>query len=61
MEAGGRDVDVEEISYQLKIVIKIEQEASMSKVRRYLTQVQRTFIEDERFRSLMVYYDVDPT
>lgn len=44
-----------------KIVIKIEQEASMSKVRRYLTQVQRTFIEDERFRSLMVYYDVDPT
>ena len=44
-----------------KIVIKIEQEASMSKVRRYLTQVQRTLIEDERFRSLMVYYDVDPT
>ena len=44
-----------------KIVIKIEQEASMSKVRRYLTQVQRTLIEDEHFRSLMVYYDVDPT
>lgn len=44
-----------------KIVIKIEQEASMSKVRRYLTQVQRTLIEDERFRSLVVYYDVDPT
>lgn len=44
-----------------KIVIKIEQEASMSKVRRYLTQVQRTLIEDERFRSMMVYYDVDPT
>lgn len=44
-----------------KIVIKIEQEASMSKVRRYLTQVQRILIEDERFRSLMVYYDVDPT
>lgn len=44
-----------------KIVIKIEQEASMSKVRRYLTQVQRTLIEDECFRSLMVYYDVDPT
>ena len=44
-----------------KIVIKIEQEASMSKVRRYLTQVQRTLIEDDRFRSLMVYYDVDPT
>ena len=33
----------------------------MSKVRRYLTQVQRTLIEDEHFRSLMVYYDVDPT
>ena len=43
-----------------KIVVKIEQQASMSKVREYLQQVQRTIIEDERFRSLLVYYDVDP-
>lgn len=43
-----------------KIVVKIEQQASMSKVREYLQQVQRAIIEDERFRSLLVYYDVDP-
>lgn len=43
-----------------KIVVKIEQQASMSKVREYLQKVQRAIIEDERFRSLLVYYDVDP-
>jgi len=43
-----------------KIVVKIEQQASMSKVREYLQQVQRAIVEDERFRSLLVYYDVDP-
>lgn len=43
-----------------KIVVKVEQTASMRKVRAYLTQVQRSIMEDERFRSLTVYYDVDP-
>lgn len=43
-----------------KIVVKVEQTASMKKVRDYLTQVQRSIMEDERFRSLTVYYDVDP-
>lgn len=43
-----------------KIVVKVELQASMSKVRNYLAQVQRTLIEDQRFRSLIVYYDVDP-
>lgn len=43
-----------------KIMVKVEQGASMSKVGRYLQQVQRMMVEDERFRSLMVYYDVDP-
>ncbi|MGN1216602.1 MAG: primosomal protein N' [Phocaeicola sp.] len=43
-----------------KIVIKVEQQASMSKIRTYLQQVQRAIMEDERFKSLMVYYDVDP-
>lgn len=43
-----------------KIMVKVEQQASMSKVRTYLRQVQRAVIEDERFRSLLVYYDVDP-
>ena len=40
--------------------IALEQQASMSKVRAYLRQVQRLIVEDERFRSLLVYYDVDP-
>lgn len=46
--------------YIKKIMIKVEQQASISKVRTYLRQVQRMFAEDERFRSLLVYYDVDP-
>ena len=33
---------------------------SRVKVREYLQQVQRAIVEDERFRSLLVYYDVDP-
>lgn len=43
-----------------KIIVKVEQNASMGKVREYLLAVQRAIIEDERFRSLLVYYDVDP-
>ena len=43
-----------------KIVIKIEQTASMRKVRDYLIEVQRAVVADERFRSLIVFYDVDP-
>lgn len=43
-----------------KIVVKIAQGTSMPKVRTYLLQLQRALVEDERFRSLMVYYDVDP-
>ena len=42
------------------MVIKVEQTASMAKVRDYLLYVQRSIVEDERFRSLIVYYDVDP-
>lgn len=43
-----------------KIMIKVELTASMTKVRDYLKGVQRTLSEDSRFRSLIVYYDVDP-
>ena len=43
-----------------KIVVKIEQRASMAKVRDYLLAVQRGMLGDERFHSLLVYYDVDP-
>ena len=43
-----------------KMIIKVEQNASMAKVKAYLQAVQRAIIADERFRSLIVYYDVDP-
>lgn len=46
--------------YIKKIVVKIEQTASLAKVREYLLGVQQAIKEDERFRSLIVYYDVDP-
>jgi primosomal protein N' (replication factor Y) (superfamily II helicase) len=32
----------------------------MSRARELLLRVQREMIEDERFKSLIVYYDVDP-
>ncbi len=43
-----------------KIIVKIEYNASMGRARELLLQVQREMIEDERFKSLIVYYDVDP-
>ncbi|KAA6338752.1 Primosomal protein N' [termite gut metagenome] len=32
----------------------------MSHVKELLLQVQREMLENERFKSLIVYYDVDP-
>lgn len=46
--------------YIKKMMVKVEQKASMAKVRDYLLGVRRAIVEDERFRSLTVYYDVDP-
>lgn len=43
-----------------KMIVKVEQNASMAKARDYLLAVRRAILEDERFRSLLVYYDVDP-
>lgn len=43
-----------------KIMIKIEPQASMAKVRTYLLAAQSQLLQDDRFRSLQVYYDVDP-
>ena len=42
-----------------KMIVKVEQNASIKKVHDLLA-VQRAILEDERFRSLLVYYDVDP-
>ncbi|MGN0037319.1 MAG: primosomal protein N' [Bacteroidaceae bacterium] len=46
--------------YIKKIVVKIEHTASMAKVREQLRLAWRDVVADERFRSLCVYYDVDP-
>lgn len=46
--------------YIKKIVVKVEITASMFKVREQLLRIQREMVENERFRSLIVYYDVDP-
>ena len=43
-----------------KIMVKVEQEASLQKIRLYLTEVQRAIMADERFRTVNVYYDADP-
>ena len=43
-----------------KIVIKIEINASMSEARKRFLQIQREMIEEPQFKSLLVYYDVDP-
>ena len=43
-----------------KIVIKVEQDISMSKIRQYLKEVQHAVTADERFRTVNVYYDADP-
>ena len=43
-----------------KMMIKVELSVSMAKVRDYLQAVQHTLLEDDRFRTLTIYYDVDP-
>ncbi len=46
--------------YIRKIMLKIEHNASMPQVRGLLKQVQGEILADERYKSLIVYYDVDP-
>ncbi|MDR0973745.1 MAG: primosomal protein N' [Prevotellaceae bacterium] len=43
-----------------QIMVKIEREASMQQARQLLLYVQSSVLQDDRFRSLIVYYDVDP-
>ena len=46
--------------YIKKIVLKIEQQASLPRVKEILRQVQKEILETEGFKSAFVYYDVDP-
>lgn len=43
-----------------KIVLKIETNAPMVRARELLVQVQKEMVAEDRFKSLIVYYDVDP-
>ena len=43
-----------------KIVLKIETNAPMARARELLVQVQKEMLMEDRFKSLIVYYDVDP-
>lgn len=43
-----------------KIVVKIEAKADMAQARSLLRQVQQGVLQEDSFRSLIVYYDVDP-
>lgn len=46
--------------YIRKIILKIENRASMPKVKNLLHQVQDEMLKDDRFKSVILYYDVDP-
>ena len=46
--------------YIKKIVVKMEMTSSPQKVKKYLANVQRAIVENEKFHSIIVYYDVDP-
>lgn len=43
-----------------KIVLKLELGIDMYKVRQYLYMVQKQLTDDKRFRSVLIYFDVDP-
>ena len=46
--------------YIRKIMLKIETEASMRKVKAILRNVYEEFMVEKSLRSMIVYYDVDP-
>ena len=43
-----------------KLVLKLEQGIDLSKVRQYLLLAQQQLMQDKRYSSLQIYYDVDP-
>ena len=43
-----------------KIVLKIEANAPMARVRELLVRIQKETVAEDRFKLLIVYYDVDP-
>ena len=43
-----------------KLVLKLENSLNMADVRKYLALAQQQMLQDKRYASLQVYYDVDP-
>ena len=43
-----------------KLVLKLEPSLNMSEVRRYLALAQQQMLQDKRYASLQIYYDIDP-
>jgi primosomal protein N' (replication factor Y) len=43
-----------------KLVMKLELGLNMSEVRKYLALAQQQMLQDKRYSSLQIYYDVDP-
>ena len=46
--------------YIRRVILKIELSASMSKVKSILRQIYESMLADDRFKTLQLYYDVDP-
>jgi primosomal protein N' (replication factor Y) len=43
-----------------KLVLKLELGINMSDVRKYLALAQQQMLQDKRYSSLQIYYDIDP-
>ena len=43
-----------------KLILKLELGINMSEVRKYLALAQQQMLQDKRYSSLQIYYDVDP-
>ena len=43
-----------------KIIVKLENGANLPRCKQYMLEVYRLLMQDKRYASLQVYYDVDP-
>jgi primosomal protein N' (replication factor Y) len=50
---------VKSLSIQM-LVLKFELNLQMAEVRKYLTLAQQQMLQNKRYSSLQIYYDVDP-
>jgi primosomal protein N' (replication factor Y) len=43
-----------------KLMLKLEPQLNLADVRRCLLETQQQMLQDKRYSSLQIYYDVDP-